>query len=170
MIVLHEKGVLFRFSVVVTLLLFSGQFLCAQAPEQPLQSKMTAYLVTQDADKGEQLIATEQILPGQTIEYALDYSNVSERDLTEISIIGPIPMGTFYLAGSAQPSKDSVPQFSVDDAQSFHLEPVKYMVKLEDGTEVEKIATADMYTQIRWQINRMQAGEKLTLKYRVQVH
>ena len=165
----RERGSRILFFILIALPLFCACFLSAQEAEQPLQSSMKAFLVTLDAEQQELLTPTEQILPGQTIEYALDYSNVSERDLTEVSIIGPIPEGTFYLAGSAARGKNGLPQFSVDDAKSFHYEPVKYKIKQEDGSEIEKTATPDLYTQIRWRINSLQAGEKLTLKYRVQV-
>jgi uncharacterized repeat protein (TIGR01451 family) len=142
----------------------------AAAPElAPLQSTMTSFLVEQDAEGKERLTEISQVKPGQLIEYALVYSNISDRDLTEVSIIGPIPPNTQYLADSAQPSKDAIPEFSIDNAVTFQPEPVKYKVRLPDGSEEEKIATADMYTQIRWKLSIMNAGEKLTLKYRVQV-
>ncbi|NMA20483.1 MAG: DUF11 domain-containing protein [Lentisphaerae bacterium] len=148
---------------------FSGLLLGADPAPVPLQSRMTAFLVEQDEEGKERLTEVSQVKPGQLIEYALEYSNVSDRDLTEVSIIGPIPGGTQYIADSAQPSKNAIPEFSIDNAVTFHPEPVKYKVRLPDGSEEEKIATADMYTQIRWELSSMNAGEKLTLKYRVQV-
>jgi len=148
---------------------FSGLLLGADPAPVPLQSRMTAFLVEQDEEGKERLTEVSQVKPGQLIEYALEYSNVSDRDLTEVSIIGPIPGGTQYIASSAQPSKNAIPEFSIDNAVTFHPEPVKYKVRLPDGSEAEKIATADMYTQIRWELSSMNAGEKLTLKYRVQV-
>ena len=58
--------------------------------------------------------------------------------------------------------------------KTYKLPPIKYIVKETDEKgvekEVEKIATPDMYTSIQWVLQRaFNAGEKLTLSYRVKI-
>jgi uncharacterized repeat protein (TIGR01451 family) len=135
----------------------------------PLQSSMTAYLVEKGEDGKETLTEVNQVKPGQTIEYALRYSNVSDGDLAEVNIVGPVPAGTNYLAGSALPQDGARPQFSIDNGASYKSEPVTYKVKMADGTELEKVATPDMYTHVSWTLPKLLAKQQLSLTYRVQV-
>lgn len=134
-----------------------------------LQSDMKGYLVEKGEDGQEVLTEVNQVKPGQTIEYALRYSNVSDADLVEVSIVGPVPQGTTYLAGTAVNLGATLPQFSIDGGATYKNEPVTYKVKMADGGEVEKVATPDMYTHVRWLLERMIAKQELILKYRVQV-
>ena len=151
----------------ITFLLHANAAVAAE--ESPLQGSMTSFLVTKNAEGVEVLTETEQVKPGQTIEYALVYGNVGVADLTDVNIVGPIPAGTVYLADTAMTLKDLTPRFSIDGGIVFKLEPISYKVKQADGSEIERIATPDMYTHIQWNLANFLAQQKLTLKYRVKV-
>lgn len=159
--------------IVVSVLFFAVAMGRAQeapaAVASPLQSDMKRYLVEKGEDGQEVLTEVNQVKPGQIIEYTLRWSNVSDADLAEVSIVGPVPQYTTYLAGTAVNLGAKLPQFSIDGGTTYKNEPVTYKVKMADGSEVERVATPDMYTHVRWLLERMISKQELTLKYRVQV-
>lgn len=169
---MKNRNFIFRSFLLVGLLLCA---VCTQLPAQdaaaegPLQSSMTGFLVEKNAEGVETLTSTDQIKPGQIFQYSLDYKNISDKTLTEVNILGPIPAGTMYLGGTASVSANARPEFSIDNGDSFQAEPVKYKVKQADGSEKEAVATPDMYTHIRWSVGAMTAQQQLILTYRVQV-
>lgn len=134
-----------------------------------LESIMKAFRIEKDAEGNELLQETDEIQPGETIEYSLIYTCNSTGRLSDINIVAPIPERTTYLADSADLYKNKEANFSIDGGNSYQAEPVKYLIRLEDGKTVEKIASVEMYTHIRWQVNEMFPAEKITLKYRVNV-
>lgn len=137
--------------------------------KDPLVVTMDAFRVEKDAAGKEKLVKTEKVEPSQIIEYVLTCRNVSQGVLTKVALLGPIPENTVYLAKSATQAKALVPVFSIDKGKTFQPEPVKYKVKLPDGKEVEKVATPDMYTHVRWVVGSIKAGESQKLRYRVSV-
>ncbi len=139
------------------------------AAEEPLQGAMRSFLVEMNEEGKEVLTETEQVKPGQVIEYALVYGNVTDGNLSDVNILGPIPEGTVYMAGTAVIIDKITPRFSIDGGVLFKPEPVLYTVKQDDGTELERVATPDMYTHVRWTVENLLAQQKLTLKYRVKV-
>jgi len=156
-----------------TLLLFIVLSACANkvaAADGPLMGTMKSFLVEVDEDDEEVLTETDQVKPGQVIEYALNYGNVTDGNLTDVKIVGPIPAGTVYLAGTAVVRDEIVPNFSIDGGVIYKPEPVLYTVKQDDGTEVERLATPDMYTHVRWTIKNLLAQQKIILNYRVKVN
>jgi len=168
------------FGVLGTLLLFVVLSTCmnkAVAADKPLMGTMKSFLVEVDEEGEEVLTETDQVKPGQVIEYALIYGNVTDGNLTDVKIVGPIPTGTVYMADTAEVEDELeddiedeiVPSFSIDGGVLFKPEPVLYTVKQADGTEVEHTATPDMYTHVQWTVQNLLAQQKITLKYRVKV-
>ena len=137
--------------------------------KNPLVVTMDAFRVEKDAAGKEKLVKTDKIEPSQVIEYVLTSKNVSKAALAKVTLLGPIPENTSYLAKSATQAKGLVPVFSIDKGKTFQPEPVKYKVKLPDGKEAEKVATPDMYTHVRWVVGSIKAGESSKLRYRVSV-
>jgi len=161
-----------KFLAVVALFIINSIAVNAQEappPPPPLQSAMTAFLVEKNDEGKEVLTKTEQVRPGQLIEYVSRNTNMTDRDLQEVNVVGPIPTGTTYLAGTASADQPIEPEFSIDGGEKYQPEPVKYKVKQADGTEIEKVATPDMYTHVRWTIGTLKARQEMVMKYRVQV-
>ena len=104
------------------------------------------------------------VYPKDTIEYRIEAFNNSTQPLKDIYIYGRIPAGTSYVPGSAS----GKPQFSIDHGKNFSYEPVRYKV-VEGNKTVEKVATPDMYTDIRWFVPLLKPHEKKVFKYRVRV-
>ena len=137
--------------------------------ENPLKSEMKAFRVETDPTGQEKLTATENVEPGQVVEYVVTYANISDQTLKQIKVDGPVPAEMTFVADSVrQPDGVSV-EFSVDGGLTFSVPPVKYQKQLEDGKIVEAIATPDLYNRIRWTIGEMPAGTTTKLHYRTLV-
>lgn len=89
--------------------------------------------------------------PGDTIRYEILARNSGTEPLTAPEITDPIPAGVMYIPGSAK-GRNAIITCSIDGGGSYSIWPVKYEV-YEDGKYVEKDATADMVTTIRWTLN-----------------
>jgi len=133
-----------------------------------LSLKAEGYLVkieiTQKGKEEKLVSLPEKVYPGDVIEYRIKAVNTSDGDLKNIIIGAKIPGGTVYVPGSAS----DTPEFSIDGGKTFSPEPVKYTV-IENGRKVVKVATPDMYTNIRWKIPLLKPGEERVFRYRVQI-
>jgi len=81
--------------------------------------------------------------------YTITYSNEGTGPAVEASVIGPVPEGTTYVPDSASTVNTEL-SYSINKAKTFHRPPVRYEVKKDDGTTIEKTATEDMYTHVKW--------------------
>lgn len=140
------------------------------AAESPLQSELKVFVVGTDAEGEETLVATESIEPGQTVEYQLTYSNVSEGALSRIRAIGPVPESTFYIGDSATEKASVLLEYSVDGGETFSVPPLQVTITDEETGETETIeARPEHYNQLRWTIPTLAPGQSIDLKYRVTV-
>ena len=135
----------------------------------PLQLDMTGKLVTEAVSENgkpmEKMIdLPERVLPGNIIEYTISAQNLKDGILKDVDIVGRIPAGTGYLENSA----NQLPHFSIDGGKTYMPAPVTYTV-VEDGKKVEKLATPDMYTQIKWIQEFLGPNEQPIFSYRVAV-
>lgn len=151
------------------LALVAGVSPLAAQETNPLKSEMAAFRVVTDDDGKETLVATDNVEPGQTVEYVMKYSNLSDQALNQIRVQGPVPAEMVFVANSASKPAGVVLEFSVDEGQTFSVPPVKYKKQLEDGSIVEAIATPDLYNLVRWTIKSLPGNSATSLKYRVNV-
>ena len=143
----------------------------ARAADDKLASRMEAFLVTQDQATGKELLKpTDKASPGDTIEYRLSYTNLTASPLQGLSVVGPIPASTHYVAGSAGADVKADFSVSIDGGAHWDPEPVKRMRSGEDGKQHEVTVPADEYTQLRWQARQAMGphGEQ-HYHYRVKV-
>ena len=149
--------------------LFIGMSIPVVFAGGPLQLDMIGNLVTEELDEEGKLVEKimdlpEKVLPGNIIEYTISAQNLKDGVLKDVDIIGRIPEGTGYLQDSA----NKPPQFSIDGGKTYMPAPVTYTV-VEDGKEVEKIATPDMYTNIKWIVEILHPSALPVFTYRVAV-
>lgn len=138
-----------------------------QSGDSPLRSSLNQYLVITSDEGKEVLHEVDNIIPGQIIEYVLDYQNVSEKPLMDLKLTGPIPAGTRYLDGTATVLPGVSPEFSIDAGTGYTAEPVIYKQRFPDGSEKEAVASVDMYTHIRWRLTQLSKKSSVELRYRV---
>ena len=158
---------LFTFFILALLSIFLI-LTVVRAESQKLELKTQGFLVVNVIKNGKKKEVLkplpERVYPNDVIEYRITAKNISKDILKNVKIRAQIPDSTVYLKSSASGN----PEFSIDGGKTFSPEPVKYKV-IENGKEVEKIATPDMYTNILWKIPEFLPGELKVLKYRVKV-
>lgn len=153
---------------VLFLLLFWAVVAIAQekdATKPDLKGKITWEKV---AAKGEQTAHndTVSVLPGDVVRYHLTYTNAGKDTATDVELVDPIPDGTIYVEGTAS-APDAVVLFSVDGGKTFHTPPVRY---IPEGKKVEKEATVDMFTHIKWVLEKALApGASVTAQFDVKI-
>jgi uncharacterized repeat protein (TIGR01451 family) len=135
-----------------------------------LAGTMEAHKIIIGEQNREIAVSADQVKPQDKIEYTLRYRNVGDASASGVSLVGPIPPGTVYLDKTATEKNVMRPLFSIDGGESFHEAPVMYVVKDANGVEQRKVATADMYTHVMWNVaTALEAGGEVAVSYRVQV-
>lgn len=160
-----------RTSLTISVLLVILAVGAASALAGPnLAGTMEARKIVMGEENREIAVSAENAMPQDKIEYTLRYRNVGDAAASGVSLVGPIPSGTVYLDETATEKDEMHPRFSIDGGASFHQAPVTYVVKGENGVEEKKIATADMYTHVMWDVAiALEVGGEVAVSYRVQV-
>ena len=164
---LQLSGFLFL-CVVLLLFYLSGT---ASAADQPKIALSTSAEKEVNVEKNGKLfverIPLEIANPGDTVIYTITYRNEGETAARDILINDPISKGTVYTIGSAE-GKDAEITFSIDDGRTYSKPPIKYIVKKADGTQEETEAPAEVYTHIKWVINKaVLPGQSGQVSFRV---
>jgi len=107
--------------------------------------------------------------PGAVLRYVISYKNEGKREARNIVIVGPIPAGTAYIAQSAE-GKNAEISFSLD-GRTFQSPPLlRYRVKGPAVPDVELSATPNMYTHIKWKLDKpTPPGGSGTVSFKVKV-
>lgn len=113
-------------------------------------------------------IAAKGAKPGEVIIYTLSFQNSGTEAAKDVIISDPIPEGTAYLPGSASEIGDLT--FSIDKGKTFKKPTLlTYEMKGADGKLQKRVATPEDYTDVRWKIPSIAAGEKGSVKFKVKV-
>lgn len=123
-------------------------------------------VVTEQGKKVKKLVEAKDIVPGEEIIYTLSYVNAGTEAATSVVISDPIPTGTSYIPGSASAVGEIA--FSIDHGKSFNGPTLlTYEVTTADGKKEKRVASPEEYTDIRWVIPSLPAGEKGVVSFRV---
>lgn len=133
---------------------------------EKLKLELKGFIVKKKENKEILLPVPKSVNPGDVIEYRIKAKNTTQEVLRNVEIKALIPKGTEYIPKSATPKPE--PLFSIDGGKTYSHEPVKYKT-IENGKEVEKVATPDMYTNIKWILPSLSPSEEVELRYRVKV-
>ena len=139
-----------------TLLLASS--LAWAAPN--IEIVLTAEIEVQETVDGKEVISrmpATEAGPGQTIFYTLTYRNNGDEKATNVTLNDPIPKETIYVSGSAFGEGATV-TFSTDGQTYQEESRVTYKIKKADGSEIEKAASPEQYTHIRWTVQTVPPG------------
>jgi uncharacterized repeat protein (TIGR01451 family) len=159
-------------SLWVVLLLFCSSVM-AIAAEQPKIALSTSaekeVNIEKDGKMVVERIPLENASLGDTIIYTITYRNDGEALAQEVIINDPIPEGTVYILNSAEGS-DSEISFSIDGGLRYSKPPIRYLVKRADGTQEETEAPAEVYTHVKWVINKaVLPGQSGQVSFKVSV-
>lgn len=128
-------------------------------------SKLTAQRVEMIDGKAVFKPATDG-KPGQVIEYVGTYKNNSKSAINKLLATLPVPVGTTYVAGSAEPSL--AVQASVDGVR-FAPAPLMRRIRAADGTERREPVPLSDYRALRWEIATLPADGSTEIKMRVSI-
>ena len=120
--------------------------------------------VTDENGKTEyKLVDPGTVVPKDEIVYITTFENISDRPVSNIEIINPLPNNSIYKAGSAF-GAGTVITYSVDNGDSYAA-PGELTVEDEDGQS--RAATHEDYTHIRWLYTQeLQPGKAGTVMFR----
>lgn len=127
--------------------------------DNPVSVRLEIYLVSM-VNGQEEFKESTTARPGQVVEYRLFAKNEGDTTLPpgSVTVTGPVPKGTSYIANSATPSSDQVfAEFSVNDRDFVDNE--------------EAIAEDELISAIRWTLERdMEPNAEVMFVYRVTVN
>jgi hypothetical protein len=139
-----------------------GQSAVAQTPA--VTSTLTAQHV-QVLDGKTVLKPAAQSRPGEVIEYSGTYRNGSAASVDKLQAIVPVPIGTTFVAGSAQPA---AAQASTDGSR-FAPMPLVRTVRQPDGSERTESVPLSEYRALRWEVGTLGAGASVLVSLRVRI-
>jgi len=146
----------------------SGWAAPVNAPD--LAGTMEAHKIVLNKENREIAVSADKVFPQDKIEYTLRYRNVGGAAASGVSLVGPIPAGTVYLDKTASSGAAMHPLYSIDGGKSYHRAPFTYVYLDAAGKEQRRVATPDMYTHIKWNVEgALGAGKNVVVSYRVQV-
>ena len=142
----------------------------------PLKLTLSQALVqttTQDGKTIEKLAPDpKSVLPGAVLEQAVTATNTLGKIMANVTVNLPVPAGTVYLSSLKADSTIKM-LFSIDQGKTFAAAPLKKTVTVtENGKAVQKeveVLPAE-YTNVRWVLGELAAGDSLKLGFRVKVN
>ena len=139
-----------------------GQAALAQSPA--VTSTLTAQRV--DMVNGKAVLKpAAQSMPGEVIEYSGTYRNGGATAVDKLQAFVPVPVGTTFIAGSAQPA---LAQASTDGTRFAPL-PLTRMVRQADGSERKETVPLVEYRALRWDVGTLGAGASAVVSLRVRI-
>jgi uncharacterized repeat protein (TIGR01451 family) len=134
------------------------------APQLELSISDTKVNLTEAERTGE---AETSYTPGDTIHYTIIARNVGDAVMSEPVVTDPIPQGVIYIPNSAR-GEDSEILFSINKGLGFVPWPPTYSVQDKDGNPIQKEASPEMITDIRWVIQTsLEPNEQKILEFNV---
>jgi uncharacterized repeat protein (TIGR01451 family) len=126
--------------------------------------ELTANRVTQSQGK-EVLAPAEKAQPGETLQYRALYRNDGAAEAKGLMATLPIPRGTSYVPGTAQPGRVEASL----DGRTFAPVPLKRSVKLADGRTVVKDVPVAEYRALRWALGTLPSKQSRAVTARVRI-
>jgi uncharacterized repeat protein (TIGR01451 family) len=140
------------------------------AAVNPIEIRLEIYVVSQvtrdDGTREERFAQATEARPGQTVEYRLIVTNVSEETLPAgiVVVTGPVPDGTQFVPNSATPSSEELlTEYSADRGRTFSEPPI-----ILGSGENRSVADPTSYDTVRWTVLfDLEPGAEIPLVYRV---
>lgn len=130
--------------------------------EGPLESKMTAWLVSYDEEGTEVLSQVGDVVPGALVEYRLAYTNVGDAPLSGLVVSAPVPEATQLELGSDLTEITSSFEASIDDGANWGTPPLE--------TAPGTVADEGDYDLVRWStLEAILPGDSWEFAYRVNI-
>jgi hypothetical protein len=162
-----------RISRTTLLVMLTGLALAQST--SPLKLSLSQALVemtTTDGKAVEQLRPQPAgVVPGAVLQQTVTATNTLDRSIGNVAVNLPVPTGTRYL--TALPGSPVKPVFSFDQGKTYGAAPLFRSVNVtENGKAVRRQVevSPSEYTNVRWTVPQLAAGESLKLGFRVRVN
>ena len=111
------------------------------------------------------------VTPGEVLTWRMRSQNGGDGAARTYSVVGQIPRGTIYVAGSATAQgRTAAVTYSIDGGATYSALPTIER-KREDGTTERVPAPVSAYTQVRFELpGELEARGALVTTYRVRVN
>lgn len=149
----------------------------AVAADSPVKILLSAQKEVVTKDKNGKITVTydkaDKAGSGDVIVYTVVCENTGKEIIKQIELTDPIQAGAVtYIDGSATDGgkKVSLISFSIDKGKTYAM-PSKLIYKTTDtkGNVIEKQATPDMYTNVKWLVDSLSPGEKVSVSFRAKM-
>ncbi|HXL81313.1 MAG TPA: hypothetical protein VN951_10605 [Pyrinomonadaceae bacterium] len=120
--------------------------------------------------KGERVALDKagMVKPGEIINWTIDSANDGNGAARDYKVVGQIPAGTSFVAGSGTAQGASI-TYSIDGGKTFSARPTVEEKQI-DGSIKRVAAPVSSYTQLRYEWSTpLEAGQKLSASYQVLV-
>jgi uncharacterized repeat protein (TIGR01451 family) len=143
-----------RFFVMLVVLALSATAALAQVGQKPelvltLSVQKKVDMTGEDGKPKTEWREVRSTGPGDVLRYTIRYENKGKGEARNAKIVDPIPSNTSYVSGSAGGEGAAI-AFTLDGKTFQPPTLLTYRVRQADGTEVEHVATPEMYTHIQW--------------------
>lgn len=126
--------------------------------------KLTAQRVTRVQGR-DVLASAESARPGETLEYRAVYVNTGAADARGLTATLPIPAGTSYLPGSANPARVEASL----DGRTFAVVPLVRRERTADGRTVVREVPVSEYRALRWPLGTLSSHKERAVTARVRI-
>jgi uncharacterized repeat protein (TIGR01451 family) len=146
----------------------------ALRPDVKLVMGVEQQVVTLDSQGREQLrwetlSGDVEVSPGDVLRYSVRSENAGEAAAKNLVITQPVPEQTIYVLGTASPDTNATLTYSIDNGQTFVVQPMVEVVT-PDGKVEQQPAPASAYTHVRWSFgDTLEPKITLDVNYQVQV-
>ena len=124
----------------------------------------TEVTVKKDGKTVTHRVPARDVAPGTVVFYTVSFRNDGDEKAANAVIDNLIPKDTRYVPGSAY--GDGEITYSIDKGKSYNKPTLLvYEVKDKQGKALTKVASPDVYTNIRWVIPVIEAGRKGSVGY-----
>lgn len=137
------------------------------APEVKLSISAEKEMVVEENGKQvTKLVPTAEVAPGEILIYTINYGNAGDEKATNVVLNNPIPEGGTYLPEKISENMD----FSIDGGKTYKKPALlTYEVTLQSGAKETRIASPEKYTNVRWRITEIPAGEQGSVSFKVKI-
>lgn len=157
----------FLMSILAAALLFPAAAWAAPQVKLAIQAQKEV-TITENGEQVVKRVQATEAAPGEVVIFTINYENSGDETATNVVINNPLPEGTVYVPGSATALGEVT--FSIDGGKTFApAGELAVEATNPDGTTGQRPAGPDDYTDIRWQIPEIPAGEKGEVSYQVEV-
>ncbi len=135
----------------------------AATPSIEISTVMQKVFTTTDAKGAQHKQAgpVDKVVPGDELVYSFPTHNVGKQPATDVVVTNKVPEHMTYVPGSADGQGAEV-SFSIDGGKTWG-KPEELTVHADNGTTMT--AQAKDYTNIRWVIKQVAAGDTVVVSY-----